>query len=409
MRTDRMLKKIVKSYDFTLILVIVLISLFGLVMIYSSSMVVATTKYQVASDYFYDKQKINLLLALFVFGFFAVFPYKIFKHRYVIISIFALSILVLALLGLVGRNVNNAQSWIALGGLNIQPAEFIKMGMIIYLSAVYSKKQSYIDDFNHAILPPIFFLLFICFLICLQPDIGTALIIFLIGATVILSSGISFKSVAKLFGRLLLGLALLAPLFFLFRDKILTETRMGRLYSYLNPFDYEKNEGYQLVNSYLAIGNGGITGQGLGQSVMKYGYLPEPHTDFIMAVIAEELGIIGVLFVLLCLGFIVLKGYKIAARCQDPFGSLLAIGISSMIGIQTFINLGGLTGLIPITGVTLPFVSYGGSSILLLAISMGILVNVSMFITYEKRYKTGNQQTVPKEFAGLQNNRFSLK
>lgn len=146
-----------------------------------------------------------------------------------------------------------------------------------------------------------------------------------------------------------------------------------------------------MINSYYAIGSGGFFGLGLGESVQKYGYLPEPHTDFIMAIISEELGFFGVFFVLALLGFIVVKGFYIARKCEDPFGSLLAIGISSMIAIQTCINLGGVSGLIPITGVTLPFISYGGSSIILLSICMGMLLNISMFTEYKERYKKKNQ------------------
>jgi cell division protein FtsW len=160
---------------------------------------------------------------------------------------------------------------------------------------------------------------------------------------------------------------------------------MGRIEAFQDPFSSEF--GYHLVNSYLALGAGGLKGLGLGNSVQKLGYLPEAHTDFIMAVIAEELGLFGVCFVLLILGYIVLKGIFIGLKCKDPFGSLLAIGVSSMIGIQSFINLAGISGVIPLTGVPLPFISYGGSSLLQLSMAMGILVNVSMFVNYEEKYK----------------------
>ena len=161
-----------------------------------------------------------------------------------------------------------------------------------------------------------------------------------------------------------------------------------------DPFKDELDSGFHLANSYIAIGSGGVNGLGLGKSVQKLGYLPESHTDFIMAVIAEELGVWGVGFVILTLAYIVLRGIYLGMRCKDPFGSLLAIGISSMIGIQSFINLAGVSGVIPLTGVPLPFVSYGGSSLLQLAIAAGILVNVSMFVKYESKYK---QKQVEKE------------
>ncbi|WP_050616712.1 FtsW/RodA/SpoVE family cell cycle protein [Bacillus testis] len=405
-----MFKKIARSYDYSLIGSIILLSLFGLVMIYSASSVIGPERYGVESDYFFQKQRIHLILGFILFAFFAFLPYKLYQTKKVLQTIFFGSVAVLALLFVIGHTSNNAQSWLKIGGMVIQPSEFIKLGMIIYLSAVYAKKQSYINNFNLAVMPPIIFLGAVCSLIVMQPDFGTALIIFLIATTVILSCGMGMKNIMKLVGILLaLGL-LISPLVLIKKDSIFTDNRMGRINSFLNPFEYEKGEGYQLVNSYIAIGSGGVTGKGLGDSIQKYGYLPEPHTDFIMAIISEELGIFGVGFVLLSLGFIVMKGYRIAGKCHDPFGSLLAIGITSMIGIQSFINLGGLTGLIPITGVPLPFVSYGGSSIFLLAISMGVLVNVSMFTKYENNYKYRIQETVTptgEELPGSK--RFSVK
>lgn len=183
--------------------------------------------------------------------------------------------------------------------------------------------------------------------------------------------------------------------------KIFSPERVSRLYSFLDPFQYANGDGYQLVNSYLAIGLGGLKGVGLGKGIQKYGYLPESHTDFIMAVIAEELGLFGVAFTLGLLAFIVLRGLWIARRSHDAFGSLLAIGISVMIGFQTFINVGGVVGLIPITGVPLPLVSYGGTSLVLTMASLGLLVNISMFAKYEQRYKKAEKTMVSKQKRGL--------
>src|SRR5690606_33866570 len=180
-------------------------------------------------------------------------------------------------------------------------------------------------------------------------------------------------------------------------DKLFTEERLSRLkMPYTDPFEDELGEGYQLVNSYLAIGLGGWSGVGLGKSVQKLGYLPEAHTDFIMSIIAEELGIFGVSFVIILLTFIVLRSIRIGVKCEDPFGSLLAFGIGGMIGIQAIVNLGGISGLIPLTGVTLPFVSYGGSSLMVLSMSIGLLLNVSMFSNYQAKYgknKTGQNKS----------------
>ena len=163
----------------------------------------------------------------------------------------------------------------------------------------------------------------------------------------------------------------------------MTDRRKGRIEAFLNPFDYLQGSGFQIANGYIAMGSGGVKGLGLGNSIQKMGYLPEPHTDVIMAVIAEELGLLGAIIVVGGLGFIVMRALTIALKAKDPQARMLAAGIGSMIGIQTFVNLGGLTGIIPLTGVPLPFISYGGTSVILLSIAIGILMNVSMFVKYE--------------------------
>ncbi|OIK09635.1 cell division protein FtsW [Bacillus sp. MUM 116] len=389
-----MVKKIFKSYDYTLILAIILLSAFGLVMVYSASMASAVQRYKVPSDFFYQRQKIFLLISLAIFIFTAVIPYKIMTFtKHFLAPMVILSIMALMGLFVFGNVAGNAQSWYQFGPLKIQPSEFVKLAVIIYLSAVYAKKQNYINQFNKGVLPPLFYLLIVCVLIAKQPDYGTALIIILIAGTVILSSGMNFKSISKL---LLIGV-IVGLIFLAFgKGAILSQKRVDRFAVLNDPFKEEQTSGFHLANSYIAIGSGGINGLGLGRSIQKLGYLPESHTDFIMAVIAEELGVWGVGFVVLTLAYIVLRGIYIGLKCKDPFGSLLAIGISSMIGIQTFINLGGISGVIPLTGVPLPFVSYGGSSLLSLAIAAGILVNVSMFVKYEST-KNKSDQKVKKE------------
>jgi cell division protein FtsW len=383
-----MIKRILKSYDFTLIAVIIAISIFGLVMVYSASMVTAVSRFGLPSDFFYIKQFRHLIIGFILFFVVAAIPYPVFKNKKFLVIIVLGSIISLVALNFIGHTAGNAESWFKLGTLgSLQPSEFIKLGMIIYLSAVYSNKQKYINVFNKGVVPPLLFLLVICLLIVLQPDIGTAFILFMSSCTIILCSGMNFKSLGKLLSILFGAILVATPIIFLFKDKIFTPKRLERFVGFLDPFSSEKYEGYQLVNSYVAIGNGGITGVGFGQSTQKYGYLPEPHTDFIMSVISEELGLIGVGFVIICLATIVLKGIHTAIKSNDPFGSMLAVGISSMIGIQAMVNLGGVAGLIPITGVTLPFISYGGSSLIILLISVGLLVNVSMMTRYDAVYK----------------------
>jgi cell division protein FtsW len=384
-----MFKKILKSYDYSLIIAIILLSLFGLVMVYSASMASAVQRYFVPSDYFYQKQKLYLIVSGLIFVGIALFPYKIMKSTKFLLPMVGFSILSLLGLFLFGQVRGNAQSWYDFGFISIQPAEFVKISIIIYLSAVYAKKQAYINKFNHGVLPPLAYLVIVLGLIAFQPDFGTALIIGLIAGTIIISSGMNIKTITKL---VMLGMILLSPVILVLQDEIFSEKRLERFQVLSNPFEDELDSGFHLANSYIAIGSGGVNGLGLGKSVQKLGYLPESHTDFIMAVIAEELGVWGVSFIILTLGYIVLRGIYLGLRCKDPFGSLLAIGISSMIGIQSFINLAGVSGVMPLTGVPLPFVSYGGSSLLQLAIAAGILVNVSMFVKYENKYKQKQQE-----------------
>jgi cell division protein FtsW len=384
-----MIKKILKSYDYTLIVAIILLSVFGLVMVYSASMASAVQRYGVASDYFYQKQKLSLLGAALVFIMAAGLPYKMMKSNKILAPMVFFSLFGLMALFVFGHVAGNAQSWFKLGGFGIQPSEFVKLCVIIYLAAVYAKKQAYINHFNKGVVPPLAYLVLVCVLIAIQPDFGTAGIIAAIAATIVLSSGMSFKNFSKLAG---IGMIVLIPILFALKGEIFSTKRVDRISVLKDPFAVEQTSGYHLANSYIAIGSGGVNGLGLGHGIEKLGYLPESHTDFIMAVIAEELGIWGVGFVILLLGYIVLRGIYTALQCRDPFGSLLAIGISAMIGIQSFVNLAGVSGLIPLTGVPLPFISYGGSSLIQLAVATGILVNVSMFVNYEKKYKSKTEQ-----------------
>ncbi|XJZ28367.1 FtsW/RodA/SpoVE family cell cycle protein [Bacillota bacterium Lsc_1132] len=384
-----MLKKILKSYDYSLIIAIILLSAFGLVMVYSASMASAVQRYGVSSDYFYQRQKIFLIGAAVVFMISALFPYKAMKSNRILGPMVLFSLMGLFALFVFGHLAGGAQSWFKIGPLSIQPSEFVKLCVIIYLAAVYAKKQAYVNEFNKGVLPPLAYLVLVCALIAIQPDFGTAMIIVLIAGTILLSSGMNFKNFAKL---IIIGLIIITPFLLILKGEIFSTKRVDRITVMKDPFATEKTSGFHLANSYIAIGSGGVNGLGLGKGVQKLGYLPESHTDFIMAVIAEELGVWGVGFVLLLLAYIVLRGIYIALRCPDPFGSLLAIGISSMIGIQSFINLAGVSGLIPLTGVPLPFVSYGGSSLIQLAIATGILTNVSMFVNYEKKYKAKQEQ-----------------
>ncbi|MGY0692258.1 putative lipid II flippase FtsW [Virgibacillus sp. FSP13] len=373
-----MIKRL-KNNDFTLMITPVLLAAFGLVMIYSASMVTAVYEGHEA-NYYLVKQLQWFVIGSIGFTLFSIFPYKYYQKLTKMMMIIIILLLVGVLL--FGTEINYAQSWFDLGFVSVQPAEFAKLGLIIYLASVYSKKQAYINEFNKGVLPPLILTGLVLGLIVLQPDIGTAAIIFLIASSVIFSSGIKFRHLFILIAAGLLVVAIAIP-------NMVTDERISRFTGAYQPFEHPEDDGYHLIQSYLAIGVGGLTGEGLGHSVQKLGYLQEAHTDFIMAVIAEELGFVGVVIVIGLLAIIVLRGIFIARKCDDSFGALLAIGVSSMIAIQAFVNLGAISGMLPITGVPLPFVSYGGSSLLVMMISMGILNNIA------RNVREKEQQPVP--------------
>lgn len=382
------LKRYARNFDYPLFFTYLLLCLFGLVMIYSASMVWSASKLGYSADFFYKKQITNLCLGSVAFVVGAFIPYKIYKENKMIVFMLSVMFALLLAVYFFGFSPGNsgAKSWLKFGFANLQPSEFVKIIIILYFSAVFAKKyeKGKIDNINESIIPPILVLFAASFLVFIEPDLGTLIIILFIGVSVIAASGIKLKTFNKILGVLIGCMTIAAIGIFFIRDSIFTEKRMGRIQAYLNPFEDEQKFGYQMVNGYLAIGAGGVKGLGLGQSVQKMGYLPEPQTDFILAIIAEELGTFGVAIVLGGLGFIVIRALLIALRTKDPMARMIAAGIASMIGFQTFVNVGGLTGIIPLTGVPLPFISYGGTSIILLSLAMGILMNVSMFVKRER-------------------------
>ncbi|MFC7392418.1 putative lipid II flippase FtsW [Scopulibacillus cellulosilyticus] len=381
-----MLKKYFRNYDYSLIVTTMLLTGFGVIMVYSASMVWSVMVLHQSSSYIFKRQLFWCFIAIAAGIIGMLIPYKMYKALVKPITIITILLLVFVLF--FGTVSNNAQSWIDIGPIQLQPSEIAKLAVIIYLASVFSNKQSFISDFKTGVMPPLVMILLIFLLIAVQPDLGTAMIIAGISGVVILCSGMRTKHLMWLFGLAVAAILAMSLL-------MLTHVQAGRFTAAYKPFTVASTNGLQLINSYIAIASGGITGKGLGQSIEKAGFLPEPHTDFIMAIIAEELGLIGVLFVILCLAFLVFKGFVIGIRCKDVFGSLLAIGIAGNIAIQTFINLGAMSGLLPVTGVTLPFVSYGGTSLVMMMFTMGVLVNISAFVNIKrKKHKDQEERNI---------------
>ncbi|MEG0472343.1 MAG: FtsW/RodA/SpoVE family cell cycle protein [Solibacillus sp.] len=383
-------KQYLRNFDYGLFFVYVFISLFGLVMIYSSSIWVSIVLFDQAPDHYYKRQLLNICLAFILFLIAVIFPYKRFADKKILGLLFGMMFFLEVALIIAGTSVNGARSWIDLGIMNFQPSEFAKLFIIIYFAGTFYRKSIHkgsmqllsFDD----VMPPLGMWLFIVLMVGFETDLGALGIIVCIAMSVVIASGMKGKTLRKIFGLLsALGIVGAIGILIFKWDTVFNPSRRGRITSYLDPFSDPLDTGYHVVNGYYAIGAGGLEGRGLGQSIQKLGYVPEPQTDFIMAIIAEELGIVGVSIVIFGLGFIVMRGLYIAMITKDPLARMLAAGISTWIGVQTFINLGGLSGIIPLTGVTLPFISYGGTSILLLSIAMGILINVSTYHKLEKR------------------------
>ncbi|WP_129689246.1 FtsW/RodA/SpoVE family cell cycle protein [Gottfriedia acidiceleris] len=371
-----MLKKYLKNIDYMIFVPLLVLCLFGLIMVYSASSPLPSIRYQSEhwpSDYFFHKQLIAFEVGMFAFVFLMFLPATFFRKRIALLLNVAVSIGLLLAVLFFGEVRNNAKSWV----FGIQPAELIKLGSIVLLAGWYSKRQKRITKNWKMLFAPWGIVAIYIILLRLQPDTGTALLIIGTCAVVSFCSGFIVKRLILLFVG---GIGLLYPLISICISLGigLTDVQVNRFLAFRNPFDYAQGIGFQIVNSLIAFANGGFTGVGLGKSIQKLGYLPEPHTDFILAVIGEETGLIGVIVVILCIFIIVWRGLLIAHQSKDSFDSLLATGISAIIVIQSFVNIGGVTSLIPLTGVPLPFVSYGGTSLIVMLSMVGILMNISI-------------------------------
>ena len=357
----------IKKIDKKLIAAIITICIFGIVMIYSSSSIWAEYKFN--NKYHYViMQSIFFIIGLFLMIIVSKIPYKTYLKHSNKILLFCFILLVLVLIPGIGTIRNGSRSWFGIGGLGIQPSEFMKLGLIIFTSKyIYNNPKSMRSIKNGAI--PILLVTIIAFLlIMLQPDFGTGVILVMTIVAMLFISGLDFSFFIKI-GILGLigacGIIILAPY------------RMARIVSFLNPWSDPLGTGFQAIQSLYAIGPGGLFGLGFGNSIQKHFYLPEPQTDFIFSIISEELGIIGILFVSTLFIIIILRCVKNAVKAPDNFAKFLCFGIIFQLAFQTILNLCVVVGLIPVTGVTLPFLSYGGSSLLVSMASIGIILNVS--------------------------------
>ncbi|MBM7624379.1 putative lipid II flippase FtsW [Sporohalobacter salinus] len=358
----------VKPPDLIIFFTMITLLGIGVVMVFSSTSIRAYVNYG-DSFYFLKKQFVWSIIGIGAMIFFATINYNLYKGMARLGILVSIGLLIAVLI--FGKVVGGSQRWLNFGFMRMQPSEMIKLSIVIYMARYLSVKQNKLDDFLKGLGPALVVLGLICGLILLQPDLGTAVAI---GGTVMvmfIAAGVRFKHLFYLASSGILGVVYLifsAPY------------RMQRFLAFLDPWEDPLGSGFHIIQSLYALGSGGLFGAGIGQSKQKFFYLPEPGTDFIFAIIGEELGFLGSIVVVLLFFLFAWRGLRIAVEAPDVFGSLLAVGITTMITLQAVINIGVVTGSMPVTGMTLPFISYGGSSLVIMLSGVGILLNISRHI-----------------------------
>lgn len=354
--------------DRPLLVILLILVTFGLIMVASAGVAYSRTRF--GDSYFFFKRQLfyGIIPGLAVLFVAQKINYKFWKE--ISLPLFVASIMLLILVFVPGfeSRIYGASRWLQLGTFSFQPSEMLKLSIIIYLAAWLENRHERVRDFYEGLVPFIVIICFVSFLLIKQPDMGT------LGVIVLISMSIFFISGAKLSHITMIIAGGFLSFFALIR---MESYRMNRFLVYLHPELDPRGIGYQINQALLAIGSGGIFGLGLGNSLQKFNYLPEPVGDSIFAIIAEELGMLGAVFLASLFVFFALRGLKIARHAPDRFAKLVAIGISSWIICQAFVNIAAICGLIPLTGVPLPFISYGGTSIVFLMAGAGILLNIS--------------------------------
>lgn len=354
----RRLKSDAVLYAATLILVVV-----GLTWIYS---ILATTKPDEALSLLVKQATlagigfVGLLAAMRI-------DYHSYADRRLLLA--AAAVVAIALVAvLFGRAVNGSKRWLLLPGFGVQPAEAAKLLMVVFAATVLARRVEEQEPLEPGLVQAGVLLLVLVGLIALEPDLGSVIVLVATTFVVAFAAGLPGRWIAT---TALVVPPLLGALLFFHQHS------RDRLWLWLNPWAYYPGDGYQPVQALVAVGTGGIWGNGLGASVQKRLYLPEPHNDYIFAVISEEMGLIGALVIVACFALIVVRGLVAARRAPDPLGALMAIGITSLFGISAMVNVGMVIGLLPPKGISLPFVSYGGSSVMVSLVAMGVLLNIS--------------------------------
>lgn len=368
----------ISSIDYSVIATIAALLVLGLVMVYSASISLGDSpKYQTSEGYFAVRHAIYIVIGLMA----AFFVFKVSLYRWYLLSyplgLLGILLLVSVFVPGLGHEVNGSTRWIGFGPINLQVSEVVKFVSVLVISHFVVTRQAYMHSYTRGLIPVMLYIGMVAMLLSLQPDLGATVVISAIVLGVVFLGGLSWRIIVP-FGIVIFAVIVLSI--------ALSPWRTARVFAYLNPWDIENQLGkaYQLTHSLIAFGRGELFGVGLGASVEKMHYLPEAHTDFILAVIGEELGLVGFTFVLLLFYWLVRRAFEIgrqAVRLESVYSGLVAQGVGLWIGVQALINIGVAIGVFPTKGLTLPLVSYGGSSIVVTLCALGLLLRVD----YENR------------------------
>ena len=355
------------SVDYSLVVIIFMLLTFGLVMVFSAS---SANAHYVHGDatYFFKRQLIWAVAGVVIMFLVSRFHYKKLE-RYANL-LFTVTVIMLLLVPFIGVEAGGAKRWLGFGSLTFQPSEFVKITLIMFIAKSLVNNPDRVNELKNGYIRYMALIVITAALVLIQPHMSGAMVIAISGCIVLFAAGFKMKYfVISVGGALPLVYTLIMT----------SDYRRKRFTSFLDPFKDKQDESWQIVQSLYAIASGGLYGMGLGQSRQKFLYIPEPQNDFIFAVICEELGFLGALFVMFLFALLIWKGIMIARNAPDEFSSLTATGITSLIAVQVLLNIAVVTSSMPVTGITLPFFSYGGTSLVILLIGMGILLNISRY------------------------------
>jgi len=364
------------SVDFTLVITVLLLLSLGLIMVLSASSPTSLQESENSYTYFV-KQLIFAVIGLIGMYVVSKIDYRIYQRFYK--QAWWLSAILLLAVLLIGSTGGGAKRWISLGFITFQPSEIVKFLMIVFYAGILVKNRNELGRFWNGLVKHMIFLVPIIILLILEPHLSTSIVIIITCCVMIITAGCKFWQfcVAGIVAGG--GIGSLATILYFASEFIRNKFQyaLTRIITFIDPWKYASDEGYQVIQSLYAIGSGGLFGVGLGESKQKYLYLPEPHNDFIFSVLAEELGFVGCIIVFILFAVFIWRGILIAIKAPDMFGSLVAVGITTLVGIQAIINVAVVTSSMPATGMQLPFFSYGGTALCILLCEVGVLLSIS--------------------------------